>query len=153
MLLGMAALVNITMVGAVMSLAGHIPDSSFLVILSRYLRRRGEPEGAILYPAEAASRLERARSRVSQAAAALAAIGVGLTVWALAAGWGVVAMMAITAWAVAANLAFYHTPLSLWKRRAGKMREDDVEEAWRKAQPMEAGGTTEKDTPSTGEER
>jgi len=134
MLLGMATLINITMVGALVSLVGNIPDSSFLVILSRYLKKREEPAGGVLFPLEAASRLERYRRRVLQAAAAVAAVGAGLTVWALTQGWGAVAMSAITTWIAAANLAFYHIPLALWKRRAVKMREDTVEEALHKSQ-------------------
>ncbi|RJP33010.1 MAG: hypothetical protein C4536_04630 [Actinobacteria bacterium] len=133
MMLGMATLINITMVGALVSLAGNIPDSSFLVILSRYLKKREEPEGALLYPAMAASRLERLRRRALQVAAAVAVIAAGLTVWTLLDAWGAAVMLAVTAWTVAVNLAFYHIPLALWKRRAGKMREDAVEEAWRKS--------------------
>lgn len=134
MLIGMATLVNITMVGAMTSLAGNIPDSSFLAILSRYLGGKGSPPGSILYPLEAASRLERLRRRVLQVAAVSALAASGLTVWALAAGWGVVAMSAITLWALTANIAFLHIPLGLWGRRAVRIREDDVEEAWRKSQ-------------------
>ena len=135
MLLGMATLINITMVGALLSLVGNIPDSSFLVILSRYLKKGEEPQEALLFPLEAASRLERLRRRTLQAAVAVAVVGAGLSVWALAVGWGAVAMLAITTWMVAANLAFFHIPLALWKRRAGKMRGDAVEEAGRKSQP------------------
>jgi hypothetical protein len=135
MLVGMVTIVNITMVGATTSLAGNIPDSSFLAILSRYLARKGEPPGAILYPLEAASRLERLRRKALGAAAAAALAGLGLTIWALAAGWGAVAMSAITLWLLAANIAFLDVPLGLWRRRAGKIREEDVEEAWRKSQP------------------
>jgi len=136
MLLGMVTLINLTMVGALVSLVGNIPESSFLVILSRYLKKREEPADGVLIPLEAASRLEHYRRRVILAAAVVAAIGAGLTVWALAVGWGAVAMSAITAWIAAANLAFYHIPLALWKRRAGRIREEAVEEAWRKSRHM-----------------
>ncbi len=76
-------------------------------------------------------------------AAAVAVVAAGLTVWALADGWGAVAMSAITLWMLAANVAFLGIPLGLWKRRAAKIREDAVEEAWRKsqaAQQEEAAG-------------
>jgi len=151
MLLGMATIINITMVGAMLSLVGNIPDSSFLVILSNYLRKKDEPPGAPLFPLEAASRLERLRKRVLLAAAAVAAVGAGLSVWALVEGWGVVAISAITAWAVAVNLAFYHIPLALWKRRVGKMREDVLEEAWRKSQPGLPQQAVEENRPDTME--
>lgn len=134
MLLGMVTLINITMTGTLMSLTGNIPDGSFLVILSRYFRKRGEAEGGILYPAVVASRLARLRRRILQAAAAAVVVAVALTAWALAAGWGTVAMLALTCWIAAANLAFFHIPLALWRRRAGKMSDDTVEEAWRKSQ-------------------
>ena len=147
MLLGMATLINITMTGALMSLAGNIPDGSFLAILSRYFRKGEEADGVILYPATVASRLVRLRRRVLQAAAVAAAVAAALTVWALAAGWGTVAMLAVTCWIVAANLAFFHIPLALWRRRAGKMSDDTVEEAWRKSQ-----GITPAPGPGEGED-
>ncbi|MBN2025714.1 MAG: hypothetical protein JW854_02965 [Actinobacteria bacterium] len=150
MLLGMVTLINLTMVGALVSLVGNIPDGSFLVILSRYLKKRDEPLG-VLSPLEAASRLERFRRRVLQIAAAVAAMGVALTLWALTQGWGAIAMSAITAWITAANLAFYHIPLALWKRRAGRMREEVVEEAWRKyrhAPPEPEAGESSEGTTS-----
>jgi len=134
MLIGMATIINITMVGATISLSGNIPDSSFLAILSRYLGGKGSPPGAILYPLEVASRLERLRRRVQVAAAAAAVAAAGLTVWALADGWGAVAMSAITLWMLAANFALLGIPLGLWRRRAGKIPEDAVEEAWQKSQ-------------------
>jgi len=151
MLLGMATLINITMVGALLSLVGNIPDSSFLVILSSYLKKKDEPREALLFPLEAASRLERLRRRVLQAAAAAAAVGTGLSVWALVVGWGAVAMLAITTWMVAANLAFYHIPLALWKRRAGKMREEAVEEAGRKSQPEPTEQAVEESRPDAAD--
>ncbi len=144
MLIGMATIINITMVGAMISLTGNIPDSSFLAVLSRYLGGKGSPPGAILYPLEAAARLERLRRRVHGTAAAVAVVAAGLTVWALADGWGTVAMSAITLWMLAANVAFLGIPLGLWKRRAAKIREDAVEEAWHKSQAVQqqepAGG-------------
>jgi hypothetical protein len=136
MLIGMATLIDITMVGAITSLAGNIPDSSFLAILSRYLGGKGSPPGAVLYPLEAASRLERLRRNVLRAAVAVAVLATGFTVWALAAGWGAVAMTAITLWLLAANLAFQDIPLGLWRRRAGKIKEGAVEEAMRKSRPV-----------------
>ncbi len=139
MLLGMVTLVNMTMIGATISLAGNVPDSSFLAILSRYLAGKGSPRGAVLYPLEAASRLERLRRRVLAAAAACVAAALALTVWGLIAGWGPVAMSAITLWMLAANTAVLSMPLGLWRRRAGKIRESDVEEAWRKSRRSEGG--------------
>ena len=141
MLVGMVTLVNITMVGAMTSLAGNIPDSSFLAILSRYLGDRGGPEGALLYPLEAASRLERLRRRVLLAVAVSALAAAGLTVWSLAAGWGAVAMSAITLWALVTNIALLQVPLSLWRRRAGRIRQEDMEEAWRKSRRTMEGET------------
>ncbi|MDI6830732.1 MAG: hypothetical protein QME88_05285 [Actinomycetota bacterium] len=134
MILGMVSVVNVTLVGATASLAGSIPDSSFLVILSRYLKRRTEPPQALLYPVEAASRLERMRRRVSVAAGGMAAIAVGISLWALAAGWGPVAATAVTLWVTAANAAFLAVPLGVWRRRAARMPEEAVEEAANKAQ-------------------
>jgi hypothetical protein len=138
MLIGMATIINITMVGAMISLAGNIPDSSFLAILSRYLGGKKSPPGSILYPLEAAARLERLRRRVDLSAAVVAVMAAGLSAWALADGWGVVAMSAITLWLLAANLAFLGIPLGLWRRRAGKIREDAVEEAWKISQPPQS---------------
>jgi hypothetical protein len=129
MLLGMATIINITLVGALVSLAGNSPDSSFLVILSRYLRKKEEPARVVLYPVDAAARLERVRRRVTMAGIASALIAGGLTIYALAVGWGNYAMLAITLWLVAGNLAFLQIPLGLWRRRAGKMGEEAVEEA------------------------
>jgi len=150
MLIGMATLINITMIGAMTSLAGNIPDSSFLAILSRYLVRKGEPPGVILSPLEAASRLERLRRRALQAAAAVALLGAGTTIWALAAGWGAVAMTSITLWLLAANLAFLEIPLALWRRRAGKINDDAVEEAVRKSQSPPDDVGQEKDAGTSG---
>jgi hypothetical protein len=135
MLLGMATIINITLVGALISLAGNIPDSSFLVILSRYLRKKEESARVVLYPVDAAVRLERVRKRAVIAVIASASIAGGLTVYALAVGWGTVAMLAITFWLVAGNLAFLQVPLGLWRRRAGRMGDEAVEEAMGKALP------------------
>jgi hypothetical protein len=143
MLIGMATIINITMVGAMISLAGNIPDSSFLAILSRYLGGRESPPGSILYPLEAAARLERLRRRVDLSAVVVAVMAAGLSVWALADGWGVVAMSAITLWLVAANLALLGIPLGLWRRRAGQIPQDAVEEAWEKYHPAQPEGAAE----------
>lgn len=151
MLIGMATIINITMVGAMVSLVGNIPDSSFLAILSRYLGSRESPPGAVLYPLEAAARLERLRRRVHMAAAVGIVLAVGLTVWALADGWGAVAMSAITMWLLAANLALLGIPLGLWRRRAGKISEDAVEEAWQKSQPAPREETADGGNPDKKE--
>ena len=143
MLIGLVSLINITMIGAIISLAGNIPDSAFLAILSRYLGGKDRPPGAVLYPLEAASRLERLRRNVLRTAAAVAALAAGFTAWALTAGWGAVAMTAITLWLMAANIALLHMPLGLWRRRAGKIRESAVEEAARKSRPAAGKGPGE----------
>ncbi len=135
MLLGMATIINITLVGALVSLAGNIPDSSFLVILSRYLRKKHEPARVVLYPVDAAARLERLRKGMAVAVVVAALIGGGLAVYAFADGWGNVAMLAITFWVVAGNLAFLMVPLGLWRRRAGRMGSEALEEAMGKALP------------------
>ncbi len=121
MILGMLTLVNVTMVGALMQLAGNIPDDPLLVILSRYLRKKGEPENAVLHPMEACSRLQRIRHRVMIAAAVSAATALGLTVAAVFAGWGAVAVAAVTLWIVAANVAFLDIPLASLARRSRRM--------------------------------
>lgn len=135
MLLGMATIINITLLGALVSLAGNIPDSSFLVILSRYLRKKDESARIVLYPVDAVARLEHLRKRVAITVATAALIAGGLTVYALAVGWGTFAMLAITFWLVAGNLAFLQVPLGLWRRRAGRMGDEAVEEALGKAMP------------------
>lgn len=140
MLIGMVTLINITMVGAITSLAGNIPDSSFLAILSRYLGGRDLPAGAVLYPLEAASRLEGLRRKTLMAAAVCAAVAAGLTLWALAAGWGAVVMSAITLWVLAANAAFLEIPLGIWRRRAAGIREEGAEEASSKPLTESRGG-------------
>lgn len=132
MLLGMVTLINVTMVGAIMQLAGHIPDASLLAILSRYLKKRGEPREALLHHLEASARLQRLRRRSALLAASLAVVAVGLTVWALTAGWGTPGMGAVTFWILAANAAFLDVPLAALKRRSSRMRpEDAVAEATR----------------------
>ncbi len=142
MSIGMVTIINVTMVGAVTSLAGNIPDSSFLAILSHYLGRKGPAAGALLPPLEAASRMEGLRRRALTVAAACAACALGLTLWAFAAGWGAVAMSAVTLWALAANIAFLEIPLALWRKRAARMREGGEEEAPRGARPpARAGGS------------
>lgn len=121
MLLGMITLINVTMVGAVMQLAGNIPDASLLVILSRYLGRGKEPPQALLHPLEASSRLQRLRRKSLLLAAVFAAAGFGFTIWALAVGWGPVGMTAITMWLLAANVAFLDVPLASLRRRTSCM--------------------------------
>ncbi len=141
-------LINITMVGAMVSLVGNIPDSSFLAILSRYLGGKARPPGAIIYPLEAASRLANIRVKLLWAAVVGAVSGLCLTVWAFIEGWGVEAMLALTIWLLAANVAFLAIPLGTWKRRAGGIKEDDVEEAARKSMPImreEAEGHPDQD--------
>lgn len=122
MLLGMVTLIDVTMVGALMSLAGNIPDRSLLHIFSRYLRRKDEPAGVLLHPWEAASRLARLRRVVLGGCVAAAVAGVGFTMWALSAGWGAPAMLAITFWVLAGNLLFDSIPLASWRRRAMLMK-------------------------------
>ena len=135
LLLGMATIINITLVGALVSLAGNIPDSSLLVILSRYLRKKDESARIVLYPVDAVARLERLRKKMAMAVAVAALIGGGLSIYAFVDGWGSVAMLAITFWAVAGNLAFLRVPLGLWRRRAGRMESEVVEEALVKVVP------------------
>ena len=143
MILGMVSLVNVTMVGATASLVGGIPDSSFLVILSRYLERKTEPVAALLYPVEAASRLERLRRRVSLSAGCLAGFAAAMSIWALAVGWGGAAVAAVTLWVAAANAAFLTVPLGIWKRRAARMPDGILEEAAGKLRPGGESGPRE----------
>jgi hypothetical protein len=144
MLLGMFTIINVTLVGALVSLAGNIPDSSFLVILSRYLRKKEESPRIILYPVESATRLEHARRKVVAACIIAVVAAGGLTVWALAGGWGTVSMLAVTLWVIAANIGFLQVPLGLWKRRVGRMQDSAMEEAVQRALSAaaadEAGG-------------
>jgi hypothetical protein len=150
MLVGMATLINITMVGALVSVAGNIPDSSFLAILSRYLRDKESPPGAVLYPVVAAARLQRLRRRMHVATAVAAAMAAALSLWALFKGWGAVAIAAITLWLLAANLAFIGIPLGLWRRRAGGIRDEDVQEAWKKFQPARQEDAADGESPDGG---
>lgn len=121
MLLGMLTLVNITMLGAMVQVTGKLPDASLLQIFSRYLKGKDEPQDALLHPLEAANRLDRHRRRVLAACMALAGIAAALSIAAAAVGWGVVAMLAITGWVLAANLGLISAALSSWIRRAGRM--------------------------------
>ena len=152
MLLGMVTLVNITLVGALVSLVGNIPDSSFLVILSRYLRRKEESAKAILYPVEAVTRLELMRRKMVIAFTVSGIIAGGFTVWALAVGWGTAFMLAITFWVIAGNLAFLDVPLGLWKRRAGRMPEHTMEEAMLKALSATPAEKVDGGGPNAGED-
>ncbi|NPV60394.1 MAG: hypothetical protein HPY75_12160 [Actinobacteria bacterium] len=135
MVLGLMSLVNVTMVGATASLAGSIPDSSFLVILSRYLKKKAEPSLALLYPVEAASRLERLRRAISLASGGLAAAAAAASIWAFAQGWGLVGAAAVTLWVLAANLAFLAVPVGIWRRRVARMPDGVLDEAARKLYP------------------
>lgn len=128
MVLGMATIVNVTMVGAIMQLAGSIPDGSLLVILSRCLRRKGEPAGELLLPAEASSRLRRLRRRSGILALTSCLPGLGFTIWASTIGWGVVAGLALSFWVMAANLGFLTLPLASLARRARRMRPGEERE-------------------------
>lgn len=124
MLLGMATLINITMVGALMSLAGNIPDRPLLNIFSRYLTKKEEPPGTVLHPWEAATRLRRLRKRMLEAAVAAAVVGAVLSVLALNHGWGAPAMLAVTFWLVSGNLLFASIAPASWRRRAMRMNPD-----------------------------
>ena len=42
MLLGMVTLIDVTMIGAIMQVAGNIPDGPLLQIISRYLKNKSE---------------------------------------------------------------------------------------------------------------
>lgn len=125
MVLGMVSLVNVTMVGAIMQLAGNIPDGSLLVILSRYLRRKGEHEESLLLPVEASSRLRRLQRRTGTLALASCVPGLGFTLWAASVGWGAVAGAALSFWVLAGNLGFLTLPLASLARRARRMRLDE----------------------------
>lgn len=122
MILGMVTIINVTMVGAVMQLAGHVPDASLLVILSRYLRRREEPPEALLLPVEASFRLRRLRKFSGILALAACVPGLAFTIWASAVGWGAAAGAALAFWVVAANLGFLTIPLASLARRASRIR-------------------------------
>jgi MFS family permease len=123
MLLGMLTLINITMLLALVQVTGKLPDASLLQIFSRYLKGKDEPREALLHPQEAANRLVRHRKRVLAACFVLAGIAAALSITAAAFGWGVVAMLGITGWVLAANLGLITTVLSSWIRRAGRIWE------------------------------
>ena len=129
MILGMVTLINVTMVGAVMQLAGNIPDPSLLVILSRYLRKKEEkeePRELLLHHLEASARLQRLRRRSALLAVLLALAACGLTIGALVVGWGAWGMAAVTFWILAANVAFLDVPLAALKRRSSRMNPGDA---------------------------
>ena len=119
----MLTLINVTMLGAMVQLTGNLPDSSLLQIFSRYLKGKDEPRDALLNPLEAANRFERHNKRVLTAGIVFAVIAAALTIAAAAAGWGVMAMLAITGWVLAANLGLISAALSSWRRRARRMWE------------------------------
>lgn len=122
MVLGMITLINVTMVGAVMQMLGHIPDESLLVILSRYLKRRDDPPEALLLPTEASSRLHGLRRRAVLLALVACGPGLGFTVWAASDGWGPVAGTALAFWVMAGNLGFLALPLASLAGRARRIR-------------------------------
>lgn len=124
----MISLIDVTMLGALMQVTGNIPDSSLLQILSRYLGRKAESDGAVLNPLEISSRLHRLRAVVLAAAAAAALAAAAASVWATAAGWWWMVMLAITGWTLAANLAVISLVLAAWRRRALHMWDDIKEE-------------------------
>jgi hypothetical protein len=129
MILGMVTLINVPMVGAVMQLAGNIPDPSLLVILSRYLRKKEEkeePRELLLHHLEASARLQRLRRRSALLAVLLALAACGLTIGALVVGWGAWGMAAVTFWILAANVAFLDVPLAALKRRSSRMNPGDA---------------------------
>jgi hypothetical protein len=121
MLLGMFTLINITMLGAVIQVTGRLPDASLLHIFSRYLKGREEPGDVLLHPLEAAKRLNRHRRRVLVACGVTAGIAAALSIASAAVGWGVVAMLAVTCWVSAANLALISAALSSWRGRADRI--------------------------------
>jgi hypothetical protein len=123
MLLGMLTLINITMLGAMVQVTGNLPDKSLIQIFSRYLKRKDEPQDALLNPLEAANRLERHRRRVLVACSVLVGIAVALSIAAAGVGWGTVAMLAVTCWVLVANLGLISAALSSWRRRASRMWE------------------------------
>ena len=126
MILGMVTLINVTMVRAVMQLAGNIPDASLLVILSRYLRKKEEPRELLLHHLEASARLKRLRRKSALLAALIALAACGLTIGALAVGWGAWGMAAVTFWILAANVAFLDVPIAALKRRSSRMKPGDA---------------------------
>lgn len=128
MLLGMATMIAVTMVGAIMQVAGNIPDIALLRILSRYLKKKEDPPEVVLHPWEAASRLARLRKRMLGACVAAAALGAGLSMWALTAGWGAEAMSAVTFLVVAGNLLFATIAPAGWRRRVMRMNAEMGEE-------------------------
>ncbi len=143
MVLGMVTIVNVTMVGAVMQLAGQVPDSSLLVILSRYLRKKEEGPGTLLHPVEASSRLQRLRRRSGLLALATCVPGLVFTIWASAIGWGTIAGFALAFWVLAGNLGFLTLPLATLARRAFRMQvgeEPEKPAAEGKAPSLRTGG-------------
>jgi hypothetical protein len=141
MVIGMITLMNITMLAAIMQVAGSIPDRSLLHILSRYLKRKREPPEALLHPWEATSRLGRMRKRILGGCVAMAVLGAALSVWALSIGWGVVAMLAITCWLAAGNLLFDSIAPASWQRRAMRMDMNMDEEEKGGSSPPKVGGS------------
>ncbi len=121
MLMGMITLINVTMVGAVMQVFGNVPDLAFLKIVSRYPRKKAEPEDLPLSPWQAAQRLRRVHTWVIRLCVAVAVAAIGISIWALAAGRGAVAMTAIALWVIAGNLFFSSIAPANWRRRAGRI--------------------------------
>lgn len=128
LILGMITLINVTMVAALMQVFGGVPDQAFLKIMARYLLRKDEPREISLGPWETASRLRRVYRRIIEACAAAAVIGAGLTAWALVAGWGPIAMSAITFWVIAGDLLFASVAPANWQRRARRIDPNFLED-------------------------
>ncbi|MDY6795578.1 MAG: hypothetical protein SWK76_09930 [Actinomycetota bacterium] len=134
MLLGMVSLINITMLGALIQVTGNLPDRPLLQIMSRYLKRKKEPKEVLLHPLEAAKRLARLRNTLLAAADAAGVVGAGLAICASAEGWGVVAMLAVTAGVAAGNLALASIAPSSWRRRVVLIWEGMKEEVTREGE-------------------
>ena len=139
MLLGMMTLINVTMVGAVMQVFASVPDVAFLTIISRPRTRKTDPEEVPLSPWDASQRLGKILRRIIGSCIAIAASAIAISIWALAAGWGAVAIIAITLWVVAGNLLFTSIAPANWRRRASRIRPDIYDEEPEKSHPERPG--------------
>ncbi len=153
MVLGMVTIINVTMVGAVMQLAGQIPDGSLLVILSRYLGKKGERQEALLAPLEASARLRGLRRRTGALALAACAPGLAFTVWASLSGRGALVGAALAFWTAAGNLAFLTLPLASLERRARRMRPEEGADLVNDAGERRGSSPSEKDEVREAAER
>jgi hypothetical protein len=135
LLLIMITIINVTMAGAIMSLFGNVPDKSFAKIMSQWLRKRGEPQGALFSPTELARRLGAVYDAGIRACAGLAIPAIGVSLWTVAAGWGPVAMTAITFWILAGNALFSSVAPASWRRRMRRIPPDIYEREDEKSQP------------------